>query len=398
MLGNAEPVTDALVILIKEDFVKITKVEPILCDGGRWPWGFVKIQTDEGVTGYGECGGRLGIVGDVKTMEPALLGKDPRPVEKLHWEMRGLMRFSSQRVVAGIETALWDIKAKALGVPLYELFGGPIRDKVRLYWSHCGTHRIRCPGEVEVPPPRRMEDITNLGREVVDRGFTALKTNMVVPGDPAYVIDVTEGACLNIDNYIVEAVVRLISTFREAVGDKIDIALDLNWKFKTEGFIRIAQALEPYNLMWLEFDTHDPEALLQVKQSTKTPICSLESLNAGWEYKPFLALHSLDVAMVNIPNCGFMESRRIAALADIYEIMIAPHEGHSPLGTLMTAHLCATVPNVKIMEFDVEAAPWRDDLVTNPPEIKNGYLILPDKPGLGTDLNEKEIAKHPWPK
>ena len=378
--------------------MKITKVEPILCDGGRWPWGFVKIQTDEGITGYGECGGRLGIVGDVKAMEPALLGKDPRPVEKLHWDMSRLARFSTRRVIAGIETALWDIKAKALGVPVYELFGGPIRDKVRLYWSHCGTHRIRCPDEVEAPPPRTMEDITNLGREVVDRGFTALKMNMVVPGDPAYVIDVTEGSCLNIDNYIVEAVVRLISTFREAVGDKVDIALDLNWKFKTEGFTHIAQALEPYNLMWLEFDTHDSEALLQVKESTRTPICSLESLNASWEYKPFLALHSLDVAMVNIPNCGFTESMRIAALADIYEIMIAPHEGHSPLGTLMSAHLCASVPNVKIMEFDVEGAPWRDDLVTNPPEIKDGYLIIPDRPGLGTDLNEKEIAKHPWPK
>ena len=398
--------TGALVILVKEDFVKITKVEPILCDGGWWAWVFVKVQTDEGITGYGECSDNWacprGVAGCVQDIEHVLLGQDPRPVEKLYWDMYRLIRQSlggvAQKAVAGIETALWDIKAKALGVPLYELFGGPIRDKVRLYWSHCGSYRAWYPGLLGTPPLRTMEDIANLGREVVDRGFTALKTNMVVPGDPAYVIWASEGNCLNADSDIVEAVERLISTFREAVGDKVDICLDLTLNFKTEGFIRIAKAVEPYNLMWLEVDTYDPEALLQIKQSTRIPICSAENLYTSRGYKPFFALHSMDVAMVDVPWNGFIEARRIADLADIYEIMIAPHNYYSHLSTLMSAHLCASVPNVKIMEIDVDGVPWKDDIITEPPNIKDGYLIVPDRPGLGADLNEKEIAKHPWPK
>jgi len=172
----------------------------------------------------------------------------------------------------------------------------------------------------------------------------------------------------------------------------------LNFNFKTEGFIRIARAVEPYNLLWLEIDTYDPEALLQIKQSTKVPICSGENLYLCRGYKPFLELHSMDVAMVDVPWNGFTESRRIAALADMYEIPIAPHNYYSHLSTLMSAHLCASVPNVKIMETDVDSAPWRDDIITELPDIKDGYLNLPKGPGLGAELNEKEIAKHPWPK
>jgi len=181
--------------------MKITKVEPILCDGGWWPWVFVKVETDEGITGYGECSDNracpLGVAGCIKDIEPILLGQDPRPVEKLYWDMYRPHRQNiggvAQKAIAGIDTALWDIKAKALGVPLYELFGGPFRDKVRLYWSHCGTYRAWFPDVLSPPPLRTMEDIANLGREVVSRVFTALKTNMVVPGEPARVIWATEG-------------------------------------------------------------------------------------------------------------------------------------------------------------------------------------------------------------
>jgi L-alanine-DL-glutamate epimerase-like enolase superfamily enzyme len=383
--------------------MKITRVEPILCDGGWWPWVFAKVETDEGIVGYGECSDNRacprGVAGCIQDMEHILLDQDPRAVEKLYWDMYRLARQSlggiAHKAIAGIEVALWDIKAKALNVPLYELFGGPIRDKIRLYWSHCGTYRARYPDILGTPPLKTMADIANLGREVVNRGFTALKTNMVVPGEPAYIVWTTDG---NIDNFIVEKVEKLISTFRQAVGDKVDICLDLNFNFKTEGNIRIARALEPYNLLWLEIDTYDPEALLQIKQATKIPICSGENLYTCRGYKPFLELHSMDVAMVDVPWNGFTESRKIAALANIHEIMIAPHNYYSHLTTLMSAHLAASVPNLRIMEIDIDSAPWRDDIITELPDIEDGYLNLPKKPGLGADLNEKEIAKHPWPK
>jgi galactonate dehydratase len=234
--------------------MKITHVETMFCDAGWRPWTFVKIQTDDGLTGYGECSDNRtprAVVGCVEDLKPSLLGQDPRPIEKLYWDMYRVTRQSpggiAAKAIAGIDCALWDIKAKALGVPVYELFGGPTRDQVRLYWSHCGTTRARYGKALGTPPLRTLEDIANLGREVVSRGFTALKTNIVIPGDPAQVfMQGFGGGSGTTDQVVTPAIIRaienLIGTFREAVGSDVDICLDLNFNFKTEACLRIAKA------------------------------------------------------------------------------------------------------------------------------------------------------------
>ena len=189
----------------------------------------------------------------------------------------------SHKAMAGIELALWDLKAKALGVPVYELFGGPLRDRMRLYWSHCGTTRARMGSMLGTPPLKTYDDIAALGREVVSRGFTALKTNMVIPGDPATVyfpgfasgINTTDGAPTV---EILDAIDRLIGTFRDAVGPKVGLCLDLNYNFRTEGVLRVAKLLEKYDMQWVEYDNWDADALLQIKQSTSTRLASCESL------------------------------------------------------------------------------------------------------------------------
>jgi galactonate dehydratase len=387
---------------VKEIAMKITRVEPIFCDGGWCAWTYVKIQTDAGVTGYGECtdwGNPIGVAGCIRDLERVLLGKDPLANGKLYGDMYWLTKQSpggvAQKAMAGIDVALWDIKGKALGVPVYTLLGGPVRDRIRLYWSHCSTYRARYSELLGTPPLKTMQDITNLSREAVSRGYTALKTNIVVPGEPAHVIGSQDS---NLSSETLAATVNLIRTFREAVGDKVDIGLDVNFNFRTEGFIKIARALEPFNLMWLELDTYDPEALLQVKEASHIPICSAENLFTMRGYKPFLDRHAMDIAMIDISWNGLSEGMRIAALADINEIMVAPHNFYSHLSTFACTHFCATVPNMKIMEIDVDSAPWRDDIVTDLPVIEKGYIKISQKPGLGTELNEKEIAKHPWPK
>ncbi len=161
--------------------VKITNIETFIVDAGWRPWTFVKIETDEGVTGYGECSdGRSpsGVVGTIQDLKPLLIDQDPRAYEMRFWDMLRGTRQSpggiAAKAIAGIECALIDIKAKALGISVVELFGGPTREKVRVYWSHCGTSRARYPDILGTPPIRTMEDISNLGREVVERGFTAL--------------------------------------------------------------------------------------------------------------------------------------------------------------------------------------------------------------------------------
>ena len=383
--------------------MKITKVTPIFCDGGWRAFTFIKVETDEGLVGYGECTDNrssFGIGGCIRDLEPRLIGQDPTMVEKRYWDMCQHFQQNpggiAQKAIAGIEVALWDIKAKALNVPLYELFGGPLWDKIRVYWSHCGTYRARSPELFTTNPPlRTMDDIAKLGEEVVARGYTALKTNIIIPGERPRMLRTFDQ---NIDYNILKAIDRLISTFRKAVGDGVDICLDLNFNFKTEGFIQVAKVVEPYNLMWLELDIYDPGALLQIKQSTKVPICSAENLYTMKGYQPYLERHAMDVCMIDLPWNGYIESRRIAALADMYETMVSPHNYYSHLSTFMSAHLCASVPNVKIMETDVDSVPWRDDIITELPDIKDGYINLPKKPGIGAELNEREIARHPWPK
>jgi L-alanine-DL-glutamate epimerase-like enolase superfamily enzyme len=309
----------------------------------------------------------------------------------------------AQQAIAGIENALCDIKAKALGIPVYELFGGPTRDQVRVYWSHCGTYRALHPEILGTPPLRSLDDIARLGEEVVKKGYTAFKTNIITPGNPPSVLWQGFGGGYgttdqNITHAILRDIENLIGTFRQAVGKEVDICLDLNFNFKTEGNLRIAKAVEPFNLLWLEVDNYDPDALLQVKQSTTTRICSGENLYTLRGYKPFFDKHAMDVAMIDVPWNGFTQSKKIADLAEIYEINIAPHNYYSHLSTYMSAHLCACVPNVRIMETDPDDVPWKNDIVTEPPDIQKGYMKIPKKPGWGTDLDEKEIARHPWPK
>ena len=390
--------------------MNIANVETMICDGGWRPWTFVKIQTDDGLTGYGECSDNrtpYAVAGCVEDLKPCLLGQDPRPIEKLYWDMYRITRQSpggiAAKAIAGIDCALWDIKAKALGVPVYELFGGPTRDQVRLYWSHCGTTRARYGKVLGTPPLRTLDDIASLGQEVVSRGFTALKTNIVIPGEPAQVfMQGFGGGPGTTDQAVTPAIIRaieaLIGTFRRAVGPDVDLCLDLNFNFKTEACLRIAKALEPFNLLWLEIDLYDPDALLQIKQSTTTRICSGENLYTLRGYRPYFEKHALDVAMIDVPWNGFTQSKKVADLAESYELNIAPHNYYSHLSTLMSAHLCATIPNVRIMEIDIDDVPWKDDLVTELPDIKDGYLRLPSQPGWGADLNEQEIAKHPWKK
>jgi len=304
--------------------------------------------------------------------------------------------------MAGIELALWDIKAKALGVPVYELFGGPLRDRMRLYWSHCGTTRARMGTMLGTPPLKSYDDIAALGREVVARGFTALKTNMVIPGDPATVYFPGFGSGINTTDgaptvEILEAIDRLIGTFRGAVGPKVGLCLDLNYNFRTEGVLRIAKLLEKYDMQWLEYDNWDPDALLQIKQSTSTRLASCESLVSVRQYRPFLEKHAVDVAIVDVPWNGFSQSVQIGRLAEACEINIAPHNYYSHLADTISAQFCGTLPNVRIMEIDIDDVSWKTELMTVPPTIKDGYIEVPTGPGWGSAINEEVLRAHPWP-
>ncbi len=388
--------------------MKITNIDTFIVDGGWRPWIFVKVETDEGIIGYGECSdGRNpnGVTGTIKDLTSLLIGRDPRAYEMRFWDMIRGSRQSpggiAAKAIAGIELALVDIKAKALGISVVELFGGPTRDEVRVYWSHCGSSRARYYELMGVPPLRSMEDIAALGHEVVEKGFTALKTNIVIPGDPSSVYfsgfgggpGSTDG---NVTTQLLNHIETLIATFREAIGSDVDLNLDLNFNFKPEACMRIAKMLEPYNLLWLEIDMYDHEAIRQIKDSTTTKICTGENLYYMREYIPYFNARSANVFMIDVPWNGFAQSKKIGDLADVYQFNVAPHNYYSHLATFISASLCAVLPNVRIMEVDIDDVPWKDDLTTRPPEIVDGNMKIPTGPGWGTELNEDVLKAHLW--
>ncbi|MBV9897543.1 MAG: mandelate racemase/muconate lactonizing enzyme family protein [Chloroflexi bacterium] len=388
--------------------MRISRVDVFHCDAGWRPWTFVKVETDEGLVGWGECSDSrnpLGVAGCVRDFTPLLLGEDPRNVQRLYWDMLRTARQNlggvSHKAIAGIELALWDITAKALSVPVYQLFGGPLRDRMRLYWSHCGTTRARHGKALGLPPLQTYDDIVNLGREVVSRGFTALKTNIVIPGEPAttYFPGFAQGAGSTdgvVTDEILDRIDQLIAAFAQGVGASVQVALDLNYNFRPEGAVKIGRLLERYNMQWIEFDTWDPQALVQIKQSIPQSLASCESLVSTRQYRPFLELRAADTVIIDVPWNGFGQAYAIGQMADAYELTVAPHNYYSHLADLHSIHLCAVLPNVRIMEIDIDDVPWKSHLVTCPPVIENGSIQLPTGPGWGADINEDVLSEHAW--
>lgn len=384
--------------------MKITGIETFVVDAGWRPWQFVAVRTDEGITGYGECSEPrmpYSVTDTALEFEAILMGKDPREIIARYWDMHRMARQSpggiAAKAMAGVELALWDIKGKALGVPVHELFGGPIRDRVRVYWSHCGSSRLADHELIGVPALETWSDFSNLGKEVVARGFTALKTNVIYPTSikPAPLRRHQGPADGNVDNATLDHIQKLIGTFRDAVGPDVDIALDLNFNFRVEAAMRVCQVLEEFRPMWVEVDVYEPAGLRQICDSTNIPICSGENLYTR-DYRRYFEARAMDVCMVDVPWNGFHESKRVADMAETFEINCAPHNYYSHLSSLHAMHLCAVIPNVRICEIDIDDVPWKDDLISATPQFEDGRLMLPTGAGWGGDLVEEVARAHVW--
>jgi L-alanine-DL-glutamate epimerase-like enolase superfamily enzyme len=388
--------------------MRIAKIEDLHADGGWRTTSFLKLTTDEGLIGWAEYyeGFGAGGVSDlIRRFAAVVAGMDPRDVGRISTSLHSICRMAAggmnHQAIAAIENACLDVKAKALGVPVYALFGGAMRDKLDLYWSHCGSFRVWqrdfFERELGLPPVRTLDDIKELAREAVRRGYKALKANPLQIGEGARPFNagfrIVPGFLdRSADARWIGQICDVLAAFREGAGPQTGIMLDLNFSQRTDGFLRIAQAVEPLKLTWLEVDIHDADALALVRRSTRTPIASLESLQG---LKPFMQQYAVDVAVVDVPWNGLWESIRIATLADAFEVDVAPHNYYGDLATLMSAHFCAAVPNFRIMEYEVDDVPWRGDFVTHPPVVENGQLKVPTRPGWGADVNEEEVRARP---
>ena len=392
--------------------MKITNIESLHADAGWRNFSFLKITTDEGLIGWSEYSqsyGSKGVSTVIDQLAPIIIGSDPVDNDVIFARLYATTRQApggiNSQAIAAIENALLDIKGKALGVPVYQLLGGAMRDRLRLYWSHCGTYRMNevTAGYLGKPVMTSLDDVRALGEEVKSRGFTGLKCNMYVFGDRSHThgpgFARNTGAPgfpeLNADRPLIRAVYDEIGAFNEGTNNDVDILLDLNFNFKIEGYIKMIRALEPLELFWAELDIYNPEALSYIRDRTNTPIASCESLYGIRDFRLFFQMKSMDVAIIDVPWNGIWQSYKIACMADAHEVNIAPHNFYGHMSTFMSAHLCAAVPNFRIMEIDIDDVPWKDDLVTHPPEIVDGHLILSDRPGWGSDVNEEAVKAHP---
>lgn len=392
--------------------MKIVAVQDFHANAGWRTLSFVKITTDEGLVGWSEFNETLwnpGLTQVIRALGAQVIGEDPTHVGRLALTLWACTRMAPggvmQQAIAAIENACWDIKGKALGVPVYELLGGPYRTEIPLYWSHCGTFRVRDAELFEKvlnkPALRRLDDFVALGREARERGWNAVKTNPIVFGanGPYWPNSGFARAGLDLANNceteVVHAVAEQMAALREGLGPQAGLMLDLNFSMKPEGFIRCAQAVEPSALLWLEMDLHEPQALAQVRRHSRTPVASLEAIYNRRGYRPFLEQQAVDFAIVDVVWNGFAESVRIAELAECHEVNVAPHNFYGHLASLISAHFCAAVPNVKIMEYEADDVPWKDDFFTHPPQVANGTLHLSNAPGWGCDINEEALAAHP---
>jgi galactonate dehydratase len=393
--------------LVEEATLKITDIETLpLSIGGAFPYAIlvVLIRTDEGLTGIGEAslGGRgRGVLGVLDHARDLLVGQDPARIEHLWGELVHGTFWSTGQVimsaVAGIDLALWDLKGKRLGVPVYELLGGLFRDRIPLYWSHFATYRAVWPEVVGQPPTHTYAEWAAGARDVVAQGYKVLKTNLIAEGGPdgkARLPRYLDGA---IDHRTIDDAVAWIGTLRDVVGQGIGIAVDVQFDYRMGGIVKLARALEQFDLYWLEVESLDPEALLAAREQTTTRLCHGESLIRREQFRPFLQKHVTDVVMIETLSNGLSESRRIAEMAELYDTMISPHNWMSPLGTLINAQLCAAVSNVEILEIDLDDVRWKGDLLTHPLEIEDGQLVVSDRPGWGADIVEDVVRAHPLP-
>jgi L-alanine-DL-glutamate epimerase-like enolase superfamily enzyme len=389
--------------------MKITTLESLHCDAGWRNFSFLKIRTNDDLIGYSEYNesyGSPGLSEVIRRLGEIIIGQDPRQVQRITANLYARTRQAPEgmisQAIAAIENALLDIKAKALGIPVYELFGGPVNEKLRLYWSHFGTYRLKHAAIMGVEPLTSLSGVEKLAAHVVEQGFSAMKTNIFIfNGDKSADLFMpgfgtsNEMPDLNWSRDLIRRLKDQIAAMRSGAGEDADLFLDLNFNFKTEGYLQITRALDDSGLSWFEIDSYDPVALRDIREKTRTPIASCESLFGRRGFVPFFERHAMDVAIIDVPWNGLNESLKIASMAEAYEINVAPHNFYGHLSTMMSAHFCAVLPNFRIMEIDMDDVPWKDDLVTQPPQIEDGYLILPTGPGWGTDLNEKAIKAHP---
>ena len=354
--------------------MRLTEVRTIISRAGLRNWVFVQVRTDTDLYGWGEGtleGKERTVEQAIQRLAEALIGQDPTAVEH-NWQVlyrhgfwRGGVVLNS--ALAALDQALWDIRGKAWGVPVYRLLGGPTRQHLRVY-THVGIYQ----------PQLMIEDAL---RDVED-GYTAMKTGAWAGDSRLPEVD------------RIAAFAERIGQLREAVGPKIDIMVDDHGRGRPSSGVRLMQALEPFDLFFLEEPTQpdDVEGLARVRAANpKMDLATGERLYSKWDFRSLLEQRLVDVIQPDLCHAGgISECKKIAAMAEAYYVNVAPHNPQGPVATAAAAHLGMAIPNFHILEF-VRSEPYREQALAEPWVVEAGNLLVPDLPGLGVELNVESL-------
>ena len=370
--------------MCKEAIMKITEIKTFPFRCGWRDWLFLKVYTDEGISGLGEAG--LAVyersVSDlIHDLEGYLVGKDPRQIE-LHWNTIYRDSYWQPSVtllsaLGGIEMALWDILGKSLNVPVYTLLGGACHPRIKVY------------NNAWYLSARSLEDYAKLAQQAVAQGFRHLKW------DPFWGYDIF------IDSDQMRRAKECVRIVREAVGNEVELLIEMHGRFSPDTAIRIARELEEYNPYWIE-EPIPPnctvDALAKVSASTRIPVASGERISTRWGYWDVLNKQAVSVIQPDIICCGgILETKKVAAMAQVHYIGVAPHSASGPALAAASIHLDACTPNFLIQElFYPDQAAYGEILKEHFLVPKDGFIELPKKPGLGLELDEEAVSKQPF--
>ena len=374
--------------------MKITGIETLVCNARMRNWIFVKVITDEpGLYGWGEATlewHTRGVIGAIEDLSVLLIGEDPTRIEHLwqmmyrqhFWHGSGIVRATA---IAGIDIALWDILGKVTNLPCSKLWGGPVRDYVRTY-SHLGGGKLEDFYQTDRDDAERFAD---LARQTVEQGFTAFKSMAVPETMPIEGLQPIRYAEQN------------VCAMREAVGDEIDIMVDCHARPSPAMGLKFGKALEPYGLYFFE-EPCWPESidgLAAINSALTTPVATGERITHLAAFKELFEKRGCEICQLDLTHCGgFTEARRIASLAEAHRIALAPHNPQGPVSTAASLEFGFSQPSYIICETVHQHVPWRQDVVAEGFVVEEqGRIVRPnEKPGLGIEIDEEEVKKHPF--
>jgi galactonate dehydratase len=377
-----------------ETRMKITAIETLVCHARMRNWVFVKVVTNQpGLVGWGEATlewHTRGVVGAIEDLSQLLIGEDPTCVEHLwqmmwrqhFWHGSGIVRSTA---IAGIDLALWDLVGKLHDVPCHKLWGGPVRDYIRLY-CHLGGGDM---DDFYSTPVDNALRFAELAHQAVDDGFTAFKAMAVPPTMPLEGLKPIKNAD------------ACVSAMREVVGDNVDIMVDCHARPSPAMGLQFAKALDPYGLYFLE-EPCWPESLdglAAIQAAVSTPIATGERVTHLAGFRDLFARRCCSVCQLDLTHCGGLtEARRIAALADAHRVALAPHNPQGPVSTAASLEFGFSQPSYIICESVHNDVPWRQDVVEEGFQIDKATRTVRrnTKPGLGISINENEVHKHPF--